>query len=105
MTNEDKANQVGSLMIELKSARTDAAQHRGRVTRMQRELARAGSGTLRFALTQDNEEFLAINGGHWESRVNLPTAEELLAAVKQHEETERLVRELVERLQALGFNV
>ncbi len=103
MTNDDKAHQLGTLMIELESTEREASQYREKVKLFKDTLRAAADGDLRSALTEHNMSFLSVGTGHLASKIELPTTDELLAAVTRLEELEYRVKELKGRLRELGF--
>ena len=54
MTNDDKAHQLGTLMIELESTEREASQYREKVKLFKDTLRAAADGDLRSALTEHN---------------------------------------------------
>ena len=104
MTRDEKARQVGRLMLELKEADSGASQCRAKVRELQRILQRAAGGRLCTTLAHDKEYCLGVSDGQASSeRINLPTTEELFAAVKRVEQLSRKGNKLRKRLEDLGF--
>ncbi len=104
MTTDDKARQVGTLMLELKDAESEASHYRERVTGVQNTLQRAGKGRLSTGLKHNNESCLAVSDGSASPEpISLPTPDEVFTAVERLEELTLKARTLKERLQNLGF--
>ena len=104
MTRDDKARQVGTLMLDLKDAESEASHYRERVTGVQNTLQRAGKGRLSTGLKHSNESYLAVSDGSASAEpISLPTPDEVLTAVDRLEELTQKARTLKERLENLGF--
>ena len=104
MTTDEKARQIGALMLELKAAESEASQCREKVHRLQEILQLAAFGTLSTGGKQGNESYLAISEGSGAARrITLPTTEDVLEAVTSLEKLTQTACWLKTRLEDLGF--
>ena len=104
MTQENKEKQVGALVLRLKKAEQELAQHRERFMRYH-EMIRDVDGILasgEFRITYPNGTNPVLVGPA-DDPAKLPTMDELLEAVRGVRDKGEELSELKERLAALGL--